>query len=150
MKGQVFPVTLLGLTLSEAQDVHRTGRHANAASDAGAVLVVELLLLESKVHDIDSHLAIAATLPTGNALVVRLDFELPVPGAHRAHELGKRTPVTAPDLAAEKRIERYGEDAHQPDVNNDAVEPHAGIGGTRKKGIGILEEHRSCDECCCD
>src|SRR5262245_57709702 len=52
----------------ERQDIHRTDRHADPATDAGAVDVVELFLLKSETHHVNADLAIPRAIAARDAL----------------------------------------------------------------------------------
>src|SRR5260370_33072933 len=110
----------------ERQHIHRANRHADAATDATAVDVVQLLLLQRELHHVDTHLAVPAALAAGDAFIVRADREPAdappgIGGAQNLHELRERAPVTAPYFPAKERIERHWQDAHQPSIAEQVV-----------------------------
>ena len=114
------------LPAAEGERIHRAHADANAATNARTSGVIQNLLLERIAHHVDSHLAVARTFCASDAFVVGDDSkaayaQLRVRLARQLHQLCQGTPVAAPHLAAEERIERDGEDAHQPHVREEVI-----------------------------
>ena len=70
--GDIVQLLTLGRV---AQRIHRTNADADAAADTTRRGVIQRFLFEGVLHHIDAHLAVAATLITGDALVVGDDMK---------------------------------------------------------------------------